>query len=94
MSELKVKQVMLDCELESAIAAGEFVKAEDLTQRIREVKTDLAKLVSENVEVEKARVPADDPDTLCWCLDILAAVLGYSNMQELPSCLLTTRYYY
>uniref|UniRef100_A0AAR5PJ95 Nuclear condensin complex subunit 3 C-terminal domain-containing protein n=1 Tax=Dendroctonus ponderosae TaxID=77166 RepID=A0AAR5PJ95_DENPD len=91
VSELKVKQIMLESELEAAIEAEEFLKAQDLTNKLQEIKRILEKLLSDNLEVQQIRVTADDSDTLCWCLDILAAILGHANMKKLPSCLITTR---
>ncbi|KAH1025132.1 hypothetical protein HUJ05_009918 [Dendroctonus ponderosae] len=83
-SELKVKQIMLESELEAAIEAEEFLKAQDLTNKLQEIKRILEKLLSDNLEVQQIRVTADDSDTLCWCLDILAAILGHANMKKLP----------
>ncbi|KAH1015852.1 hypothetical protein HUJ04_007173 [Dendroctonus ponderosae] len=51
VSELKVKQIMLESELEAAIEAEEFLKAQDLTNKLQEIKRILEKLLSDNLEI-------------------------------------------
>ncbi|KAJ8943244.1 hypothetical protein NQ318_009935, partial [Aromia moschata] len=90
IAELKVKINILQGDIEDALDSQEYQKAAVIQTELTQVKSKLEDL-SKPTEPEKIRVSADDPETVCRCLDLLTALLLLPDIKVLSASLATCK---
>ncbi|CAH1133406.1 unnamed protein product [Ceutorhynchus assimilis] len=87
-AQLKVKLTRLENELSYAIASANYEMSRKVEMELNEYRAKLENLSKEGPPLEMIRKPTEDPAKLCWCLDLLCALLMvYANHEHLPSSL-------
>lgn len=92
IAALKVKLDRLEIDLETAKDKQEFLQANELKQQITHLRKELVEFMKPvSIPTEMVKTVKDDPSTICWCLDLLIALLEMPEITKLTPSLLTVK---
>ena len=77
--------------IEEAIERKDFLKAAELKDKISEYRKNIEAESTNHAQAEIVRVTKEDTETVCWCLELLTAVLTHGNISKMSPALIMCR---